>query len=56
MRYVLHVLPSANKYEEAIGPVDPLLVGRANIVFEQGEQALLPIDTHRKANKTHKNK
>lgn len=56
MRYVLHLLPYANKNEEAIGPVDPLLVGRANIVFEQGEQALLPIDTHRKANKTHKNK
>ncbi len=56
MRYVLHLLPYANKNEEAIGPVDPLLVGRANIVFEQGEQALLPIDTHRKATKTHKNK
>ncbi|HIU84235.1 MAG TPA: polyphosphate kinase 2 [Candidatus Aphodousia gallistercoris] len=54
MRYVLQLLPYTNKNEEAIGPVDPLLVGRANIVFEQGEQALLPIDTHRKYGKPKK--
>ncbi len=44
MRYVLHKLPYTNKTLEAIGPVDPLLVGRAHIVYEQGErngQALL---------------
>ena len=38
MRYVLHLLPYTNKNEKAIGPVDPLIVGRANIVFEQGEE------------------
>ncbi len=38
MRYVLHLLPYTNKNENAIGPVDPLIVGRANIVFEQGEE------------------
>lgn len=38
MRYVLQLLPYPNKNEAAIGPVDPLIVGRANIVFEQGEE------------------
>ena len=37
MRYVLHRLPYAKKDVEAIGPLDPLLVGRANIVYERGE-------------------
>jgi polyphosphate kinase 2 len=44
MRYVLHKLPYANKDLSAIGPLDPLLVGRANIVYERGEhdnQALI---------------
>ncbi len=38
MRYVLHSLPYENKDLDRIGPVDPLLVGRANIVYERGEQ------------------
>jgi polyphosphate kinase 2 (PPK2 family) len=29
MRYVLHKLPYANRDIEALGPVDPLIVGRA---------------------------
>jgi len=43
MRYVLHKLPYSNKDIAAIGALDPLLVGRAHIVYEQGEhnQALL---------------
>ena len=44
MRYVLHKLPYTNKELAAIGPLDPLLVGRAHIVYERGEhdnQALL---------------
>ncbi len=43
MRYVLHKLPYSNKDITAIGSLDPLLVGRAHIVYEQGEhnQALL---------------
>lgn len=43
MRYVLHKLPYSNKDITAVGSLDPLLVGRAHIVYEQGEhnQALL---------------
>jgi len=37
MRYVLHKLPYTNKDIEAIGSLDPLLVGRAHIVYERGE-------------------
>jgi polyphosphate kinase 2 len=37
MRYVLHRLPYASKDVQAIGQLDPLLVGRANIVYERGE-------------------
>lgn len=37
MRYVLHKLPYANKDLDAIGSLDPLLVGRAHIVYERGE-------------------
>ncbi len=37
MRYVLHRLPYSNKDVDAIGPLDPLLVGRAHIVYERGE-------------------
>ena len=43
MRYVLHKLPYANKDLERIGPLDPLLVGRANVVYERGEKDSLPI-------------
>ena len=38
MRYVLHKLPYDNKDLEAIGPMDPLLVGRAHVVYERGER------------------
>lgn len=37
MRYVLHRLPYTNKDTESIGTIDPLLVGRAHIVYEVGE-------------------
>jgi len=40
MRYVLHRLPYRNKDLEGIGPIDPLLVGRANVVYERGEKQL----------------
>ena len=40
MRYVLHKLPYAGKDLEAIGPIDPLLVGRANVVYERGEKQI----------------
>ncbi len=38
LRYVLHRLPYANKDAEAIGALDPLLVGRAHVVYERGEK------------------
>jgi polyphosphate kinase 2 len=43
MRYVLHRLPYTNKDTELIGQVDPLLVGRANVVFEHGEKHETPM-------------
>ena len=38
MRYVLHKLPYTNKDLAAIGTLDPLLVGRASVVYERGEK------------------
>lgn len=38
MRYVLHTIPYENKDYDQIGTVDPLLVGRANIVTERSER------------------
>jgi polyphosphate kinase 2 len=43
LRYVLHKLPYARKDPKLIGPVDPLLVGRANVVYERGENTDLAI-------------
>ena len=43
MRYILHRLPYANKDHDRIGPLDPLIVGRANVVYEQGEEQGIPI-------------
>lgn len=40
MRYVLLKLPYANKSLDAIGKLDPLIVGRANAVYERGEHHL----------------
>ena len=37
MRYVLHTLPYTTKNPAAIGLLDPLIVGRAEQVFETGE-------------------
>jgi polyphosphate kinase 2 len=39
LRYILHKLPYANKDVSQIGTLDTLLVGRANIVYERGEQS-----------------
>jgi polyphosphate kinase 2 len=38
MRYVLHKLSYSNKDLERVGSLDPLLVGRANVVYEHGEK------------------
>ncbi|MBL8453862.1 MAG: polyphosphate kinase 2 [Zoogloea sp.] len=43
MRYILHKLPYTNKDMEHIGPLDPLLVGRAHVVYERGEHAGSPL-------------
>ena len=40
MRYVLNKIPYANKDMENIGTIDPLLVGRANAVYEKGEHSM----------------
>ena len=37
MRYLLHRLPYNNKSMQRIGALDPLIVGRAHLVFETGE-------------------
>ncbi len=37
MRYVLHKLPYEKKDLNHIAPLDPLLVGRAHVVYEKGE-------------------
>jgi polyphosphate kinase len=39
LRFMLHSFPYSEKDVERIGVVDPLLVGRAHIVFERGEKA-----------------
>ena len=43
MRYVLHKLPYTNKDLAQVGKLDPLIVGRAHVVYERGErtQALM---------------
>ena len=38
MRYVLHRLPYASKDTARIGNLDPLIVGRAHVVYERGER------------------
>jgi len=43
MRYVLHKLAYANKDIARIGPLDPLIVGRANVVYEKGEEIGAPV-------------
>ena len=43
LRYILHKLPYTNKDTGRIGNLDPLIVGRANVVFERGEHQGVPI-------------
>lgn len=45
MRYILHRLPYSKKNHESIGAVDPLLVGRAHVVYEVGESPVPADDT-----------
>jgi polyphosphate kinase 2 (PPK2 family) len=39
MRYILLKLPYSDKEVNKIGTLDPLIVGRANVVFERGERS-----------------
>jgi hypothetical protein len=41
MRYVLHKIPYSNKDVAMIGKVDPLIVGRSNVIYEKGEIDLI---------------
>jgi polyphosphate kinase len=43
LRYVLHKLPYTNKDTMRIGNLDPLIVGRANVVYERGEHQGVPL-------------
>ena len=41
MRYVLHKVPYENKDVKRIGRLDPLVVGRSNVIYEKGENLLI---------------
>ncbi len=43
MRYLLHKLQYARKDLNAIGSIDPLIVGRAHVVYERGEKRMGPL-------------
>lgn len=41
MRYVLHKIPYDKKDLKQIGKLDPLIVGRSNVIYEKGENLML---------------
>lgn len=41
MRYILHKIPYDNKDLKMVGKLDPLLVGRSNVIYEKGENLLV---------------
>jgi polyphosphate kinase 2 len=41
MRYVLHKIPYSKKNLKMVGKLDPLIVGRSNVVYEKGENLLV---------------
>lgn len=41
VRYILNKIPYSNKDPNMIGKVDPLIVGRSNVIYEKGEDHLL---------------
>lgn len=43
MRYVLRLIPYANRDLKAVGAVDPLIVGRASAMFETAESRVSPL-------------
>lgn len=42
MRYVLHKIPYDKKDIKSIGKLDPLIVGRSNVIYEKGENLMIP--------------
>jgi len=49
IRHVLHVLPYPEKDLDAIGEIDPRIVGRGRDVFERGENLLFRARSRKKA-------
>lgn len=41
MRYILQKFPYDNKTVSQIGKIDPLIVGRSNVIYEKGESNIL---------------
>jgi polyphosphate kinase 2 len=41
MRFILHKINYTNKEEKMISKIDPLIVGRSNVIYEKGESLLL---------------
>ena len=41
MRYILQKFPYDNKTVKQIGKIDPLIVGRSNVIYEKGESNIL---------------
>ncbi|MBN8684837.1 MAG: polyphosphate kinase 2 [Chitinophagales bacterium] len=41
MRYLLHKVPYDNRDLKMIGRLDPLIVGRSNVIYEKGENLLI---------------
>lgn len=41
MRYILHKIPYDQKNLQLIGRLDPLLVGRSNVIYERGESFMM---------------
>ncbi|MCU0389977.1 MAG: polyphosphate kinase 2 [Thermoflexibacter sp.] len=41
MRYILHKIPYDQKDVKMIGRIDPLLVGRSNVIYERGESLMI---------------
>ena len=39
MRYILHKISYDKKDEKTINKVDPLIVGRSNVIYEKGESS-----------------
>lgn len=48
MRYILTYTPYKNKNNTSIGKIDPLIVGRSNVIYEKGEKYLLNPEDHAK--------